>query len=84
MHRFALGLAALALVLVTTACEDDPEPKIAEPTEDPTSQTTSDPPTSEPTPEPVLLSPERDGARRGSTARTTRSSATGDASSVAS
>ncbi len=47
MSRFALGLATLALVLVTGACDDDPEPKIADPTTDPpTSEPTSDPPTS--------------------------------------
>ncbi len=32
MSRFALGLTTLALVLVTGACQDDPEPKIADPT----------------------------------------------------
>ncbi len=53
MSRFALGLAALTLVLVTGACEDDPEPKIADPTEEPTSEITSDPPTSSASPEPV-------------------------------
>lgn len=57
MPRSLLALVALTLALVAGACDDEPEPNIADPTTEATSEPTSAPPTSEPTSEPIQLGP---------------------------
>lgn len=51
LRRLATPLVALLVLLGTAACNDDPEPKFADPTDDPTTSSsapTSDSPTSSP------------------------------------